>query len=126
MLLFDSYEPNFAFKYTENVTYPSAVASDGCIWLNISYISLDGTSKTAKTEVDTENKIFYTSGISAYDIDELFTIEIYGSDSHTPIAEGSFSIGTYISELESFSIDITFAKALYAYSISAEEYKSIK
>lgn len=126
MLLFDSYEPKFAFRYTENVTSPSIEANEGCIWLNVSYISLDGVQKYAKIEIDTDNKIFYTSEISAYDIDELFTIEIYSSDSPTPIAEGTFSLGTYISTLKSTSIDITFAKALYAYSLSAEEYKSVK
>ncbi len=126
MFLFDTYEPKFAFRYTENITSPSSEASDGCICLNVSYISLEGDPKHAKIEVDTDNKIFYTSEISAYDIDELFTIKIYSSDLQPSIAEGTFSLGAYISALESTSTDITFAKALYAYSLSAEEYKRIK
>jgi len=123
MLLFNAYEPKLAFRYTDKITLPSASESDGCIWLSISYISVDGSPKSAKIEVDTENKLYYTTGISAYDIDELFVVELHGSDSNEPIATGTYSLSSYISSLQSTSIDITFAKALYAYSLSAEAYK---
>ncbi len=123
MLLFNAYEPKFAFRYTEKVTSPSTSESDGNTWLSISYISVDGLLKTAKTEIETENKIFYTTGIAAYDIDELLMIKVYEFGSDTPVAEGTFSLATYISTLKSTATDITFAKVLYAYSLSAEAYK---
>ena len=123
MLLFNADEPKFAFRYTEKISTPAASESNSGIWLSVSYISVDGSLKTAKTEVETENKIFYTSGIAAYDIYEIFMIKIYESGSNEPIAEGTFSLASYISSLKSTSTDITFAKALYAYSLSAEAYK---
>jgi len=123
MLVFNSYEPKFAFRYTENVTSPSASESDNGIWLNIAYNSVDGTQKTAKTELNTDNSLFFAFGISAYDIDEVLTIRVCTSGEDKPLAEGTFSLSTYILTLESTAIDMTFAKVLYAYSLSAEIYK---
>lgn len=123
MPVFNSYEPKFAFRYTENVTSPSASESDSGIWLNITYNSVDGTQKTAKTELNTDNSLFFAFGISAYDIDEVLTIRVCAAGEDKPLAEGTFSLSTYILTLESTSIDMTFAKVLYAYSLSAEIYK---
>ena len=123
MLVFNSYEPKFAFRYTENVTSPSASESDSGIWLNITYNSVDGTQKTAKTELNTDNSLFFALGISAYDIDEVLTIRVCAAGKDEPLAEGTFSLSTYILTLESTAIDMTFAKVLYAYSLSAEIYK---
>ncbi len=123
MLLFNSYEPKFAFRYTENVTSPSVSENNGGIWLSITYTSVDETQKIAKTEINTDNSLFCTLGISAYDMDEVLNIKVYSSDLGEPLAEGTFSLSTYISTLESTAVDVTFAKALYAYSLSAKTYK---
>lgn len=122
-MLFDSYEPKFVFRYTENVTSLGASEDYGDMWLNITYTSVDGARKTAGIEINTDNSLFYTIGIAAYDIDAVLTIEVYGSGSDAPLAKGTFSLATYILGLESNSVDATFAKALYAYSLSAKAYK---
>ena len=122
-LVFNSYEPKFAFKYTENVAPLSASEGDIDIRLDITYKSIDGNQKTAKTKIDTENCYFFISGISAYDINEILTVKVITAGEDKPLAEGTFSLATYISTLESPTVDLTFAKALYSYVLSSKAYK---
>jgi len=149
--MFGSYQPRFAFKYRSDDGVKLPISADGNIgewpdgnkgvFTNIYYTGLNGDNVSYlashlaidgdvdKTELavnegkwDNAGAVYaMTNDLFVYDAREIINIVVYQADG--TVLRGTYSLAAYISSLTEGTDAYNAAMSLYAFSISAENYR---
>ncbi len=124
----DGFMPGFAFNISDSICSGGTLNGS----LTIKYknsltdelISTDGIFDVYESNNTTAYRIFEDKA-AVYNITSLRTIELSVEvDGSVKTVSGTYNLATYILELEKAGTDATFARALYAYALSSQLYKT--